>query len=232
MIRVLVADDHALVRGGFTMILSAQPDIDVVGEARDGVEVLELAASLRPDVVLMDIRMPRQDGISATAALLAAPGLGDTKVLVLTTFDLDRYVYAALKSGAAGFLVKDEPPERLVEAVRTVARGESLLSQAVLLRLVERFVDGPAPDTAPAPPPGLTEREVDVLAKIGRGMTNQEIATELFLSETTVKSHVRHVFGKLGLRDRAQAVVAAYECGLVTPGAVAPTRDAGRGRIG
>jgi DNA-binding NarL/FixJ family response regulator len=215
MIRVLLADDQTLVRGGFRMILEAQPDLSVVGEAGDGETAVRLSAELEPDVAVLDVRMPQLDGIAATARMLEQPS--PPKVLVVTTFDLDQYVYGALKAGASGFFVKDEPPERLVDAVRTVARGEGLLSQAALGRLVARFVQRPAPG-ARRPPAGLTAREVEVLTLLGRGRSNQEIAGELFLSEATVKSHVSRIFTKLGLRDRAQAVVVAYEHGLVEPG--------------
>jgi DNA-binding NarL/FixJ family response regulator len=202
------------------MILEAQPDLEVVGEATDGLEALDLIRSLGPDVVLMDIRMPELDGIEATrrVALTGAP----TRVLVLTTYGMDEYVYDALKAGAAGFLVKTESPERLVEAVRVVARGEALLAPEITRRLVDRFVSGIRPGAA-APPEleELTAREVEVLQLIARGLSNAEIAERLVVSEGTVKTHVARVLAKLGLRDRVQAVVFAYESGLVEPGGAA-----------
>jgi DNA-binding NarL/FixJ family response regulator len=217
MIRVLIADDQALVRGGFKLILESQSDIEVVGEAADGREAVELARSLAPDVVLMDVRMPEMDGIEATRrlGLLSSP----PHVLVLTTFDLDEYVYAAMKAGAAGFLLKDVRPEQLADAVRTAAAGEALLAPAITRRLVEEFVRRPPPgQAAPAELGDLTERELEVLRLIARGRSNGEVAKDLFLSEATVKTHVTHIFTKLGLRDRVQAVVLAYETGLVQPG--------------
>lgn len=214
MIRIVIADDQALVRGGIRMILETQSDLEVVGEAGDGAEAVRIVDATAPDVVLMDIRMPGTDGIEATRAITARASRA--RVLMLTTFDADRYVYQALKAGAAGFLLKDEPPERLVAAVRTVAAGDALLAPTVLKRMVEEFVARPEPGTS-APPPQLTEREVEVLRLIGRGRSNAEIASELFLSEATVKTHVTRIFTKLGLRDRAQAVVLAYETGLVQP---------------
>jgi DNA-binding NarL/FixJ family response regulator len=217
MIRVLVADDQTLVRGGFRMILDAQQDIDVVGEAGDGAEALALARQLDPDVVLMDIRMPNLDGLDATRRLLATPAA--PRVLVLTTFDSDEYVYAAMKAGASGFLLKDVRPEQLAEAVRTVAAGETLLAPAITRRMIERFVR--------RPPPGihrveqlaeLSERELEVLRLVARGLSNREIASALFVTEATVKTHFGRILSKLQLRDRVQAVVLAYECGLVEPG--------------
>ena len=213
MIRVLIADDQQLVREGFAAILSAEPDLDVVGTAEDGDQVLEAVRRTSPDVVLMDIRMPRLDGIEATRKL--AQTRDPPRVLVLTTFDLDEYVYAALQAGASGFLLKDAPRGRLAESIRTVARGETLLDPSVTRRLVERFVK-------PAVRPGLVEalsaREVEVLREIAVGKSNQEIAQTLFISEWTVKSHVVSILAKLGVRDRVQAVVVAYESGLVEPG--------------
>jgi DNA-binding NarL/FixJ family response regulator len=218
-IRVLLADDQALVRGGFRAILDAEPDIEVVAEASDGAEVLELAARHRVDVALMDIRMPRLDGIEATRRLLAEPRSPPTRVLVLTTFDLDDYVYEALRAGASGFLLKEVLPEQLAPAVRVVAAGEALLAPSITRRLIERFAHGPVP----GPQSGtlleeLTPREVDVLRLLARGMSNAEIAQQLIVGEATVKTHVAHVLAKLNLRDRIHAVVFAYESGLVQPG--------------
>ncbi len=217
MIRVLVADDQALVRGGFRSILETQPDIDVVGEAEDGQHAVEQAALTRPDVVLMDIRMPRLDGITATSAILAAPA--PPKVLILTTFDLDDYVYDALRAGASGFLLKSAPPRELADAIRTIAGGDALLAPEITRRLIEDYVARPRQSAAPqAVFDRLTPREAEVLLLIARGLSNQEIAARLYLSEPTVKTHVTRVFGKLGVRDRVQAVVLAYESGLVQPG--------------
>jgi DNA-binding NarL/FixJ family response regulator len=218
MIRVLLADDHELLRGGLRTILGAQEDMEVVGEAADGAEAVEAALALRPDIVLMDIRMPRVDGIEATRRLRAHGPR--PAVLVLTTFDLDAYVYEALQAGAGGFALKDAPPRQLVEAVRTVAAGEALLAPAVTRRLVERYVRTPPPDVAAGGDrfAELTDREREVLALVARGLSNAEIAGRLFLSEATVKTHVGRVLGKLDLRDRVLAVVLAYETGLVQPG--------------
>ncbi len=219
MIRVVLVDDQVLMRTGFRMILEAEEDIEVVGEAGDGREGVEVARRLRPDVVLMDVRMPRLDGIEATA-MLAGPDVADpVRVLVLTTFDPDEYVYGALRAGASGFLLKDAPPEELVHAIAVCARGDALLAPSVTRRLVEEFAARPEV----APPSGdaarLTEREHEVLLLIARGLSNGEIAEELVVSETTVKTHVGRVLSKLGLRDRVQAVVYAYEHRLVVPGA-------------
>jgi DNA-binding NarL/FixJ family response regulator len=217
VISVLLADDQALVRGGFRMILEAQPDVEIVGEADDGRAAIERARELRPDVVLMDVRMPVLDGIAATRTIVAE-ALAQ-RVLVLTTFDEDEVVYEAMKAGASGFLLKTAPPARLVEAVRTVAAGEALLAPTVTRRLVERFVSGPPPGQSPPPELAeLTDRESEVLTLIARGRSNSEIAGDLFVSEATVKTHVNRVLAKLDLRDRVQAVVLAYECGLVRPG--------------
>jgi DNA-binding NarL/FixJ family response regulator len=214
--RVLVADDHALVRSGIVGLLEAA-DLEVVGEAGDGNEAVEATARLRPDVVLMDIRMPGLDGIEATARVAASADA--PRVLVLTTFDLDEYVYRALQAGASGFLLKDAPPERLVDAVRTVARGESLLAPALTRRLIERYLAAPPPGTAAVDPAAdLTPREREVWLLIARGLSNHEIGQRLFLSEATVKAHITRLLAKLGLRDRVQAVVAAYESGLVRAG--------------
>jgi DNA-binding NarL/FixJ family response regulator len=218
VIKVLVADDQALVRGGLMAMLGAQDDIEVVGEAADGGEAADRALELRPHVVLMDIRMPNVDGIEATRRI-AVHGQGAPRVLVLTTFDLDEYVYEALRAGAAGFMLKDTPPERLAEAVRTVAGGESLLAPALTRRLIERFVRLPPPQAARRDRfSELTERELDVLLHLVRGLSNAEIGGELFLSEATVKTHITRILSKLGLRDRVQAVVLAYESGLIAPG--------------
>ena len=217
MIRALVADDQAVVRGGLRMILEAQEDIEVVGEAGDGAAAVELVRELQPDVVLMDIRMPEMDGIEATRRLALA-GSG-ARALVLTTYGLDEYVYEALKAGAAGFLIKTDSPERLVEAVRVVAAGESLLAPEVTRRLIDRFLAGARPGgSAPPELEELTARELEVLKLVARGLSNAEIAQTLFVSDGTVKTHVSSVLSKLGLRDRVQAVVFAYECSLVEPG--------------
>jgi DNA-binding NarL/FixJ family response regulator len=218
VIRVLIADDHELMRNGLRAILDAQQDIEVVGEAEHGAQAVENAIRLHPDVVIMDIRMPRLDGIEATKRL-AVQDEKAPKVLVLTTFDLDEYVYEALRAGAAGFLLKDTPPRQLAEAVRTIAAGESLLAPAVTKRLIERYVSHPPSDTARRERfAELTERELDVLQLITRGLSNAEIGARLFLSEATVKTHVTRILSKLGVRDRVQAVVLAYESGLVQPG--------------
>jgi DNA-binding NarL/FixJ family response regulator len=222
VIRVVVVDDQALVRTGFRMILDAEPDLEVVGEAGDGIEAVERFRQVRPDVVLMDVRMPRMDGVEATRHL-AGPGVADpARVLVLTTFDLDEHVYDALRAGASGFLLKDVPPEDLVAAVRVVAGGDALLAPSITRRLIADFAQRPAPAADPAGAPELstlTEREREVLILIARGLSNAEIAGSLYLGETTVKTHVGRVLMKLGLRDRVQAVVLAYETGIVTPGA-------------
>ena len=217
MIRVLIADDQALVRGGFRLILDAQQDIEVVGEANDGREALVQARELAPDVVLMDIRMPELDGLEATRRLLGRDG--DCRVLILTTFDLDEYVYEAMKAGASGFLIKDVRPEQLADAVRVVSSGEALLAPVITRRLIEQFVSRPRPTPgAPHQLEELSERELEVLKLIARGCSNDEIAVELFVTRATVKTHVTHILTKLRLRDRVQAVVLAYESGLVQPG--------------
>jgi DNA-binding NarL/FixJ family response regulator len=217
-----VVDDQALVRTGFRMILDAEPDLEVVAEAADGVEALERYEETRPDVVLMDIRMPNLDGVEATRRLAGPEAEEPAKVLVLTTFDLDEHVYDALRAGASGFLLKDTPPEELIAAVRVVAAGEALLAPSITRRLIADFVRRPGHPTVSGPPPGLeqlTEREREVLVHMAKGLSNAEIAATLFLGETTVKTHVGRVLMKLALRDRVQAVVLAYECGLVHPGA-------------
>lgn len=216
-LKVMVVDDQALVRTGFRLILESESDIAVVGEAADGGRAVELALELRPDVVVMDIRMPEMDGIEATRRILARDS--EIRVLVLTTFDLDEYVYEALKTGASGFLLKDSPPEQLIAAVRTVAAGESLLAPSITKRLIEQYVRRPAAiGHRVVSLDQLTPREVDVLERVGRGHTNSEIARDLVVSEATVKTHVAHIFDKLDLRDRAQAVVVAYESGIVQTG--------------
>jgi len=217
-VRVMIVDDQALVRAGFRMILEAEPDLEVVGEASDGGEAVEAWRGLKPDVVLMDVRMPEMDGIEATRRLLADGA--ETKVVMLTTFDMDEYVYDALRAGASGFLLKDVPPEQLVEGIRAVASGDALLAPSVTRRVIEEFVRRPPSSVRalPAKLEDLTARELEVLKLLARGLSNAEIAKELFVSETTVKTHVAHVLMKLDLRDRVQAVVLAYESGLIQPG--------------
>jgi DNA-binding NarL/FixJ family response regulator len=216
-IRVLIADDQSLVRAGFRLVLENHDDLEVVGEASNGREAIHSAGRLDPDVVLMDIRMPELDGIAATKAITERH---DTRVLVLTTYDLDEYVYDALQAGASGFLLKDTPPAQLADGIRAVASGEALLAPTVTRRLIEEFARlGAARKARPAELDELTPRELDVLRLLARGMSNAEIAATLVLSDTTVKTHVAHVLQKLGVRDRVQAVVLAYESGLVVPGA-------------
>src|SRR5262249_35467505 len=212
---VLIVDDQALVRAGFRMILDAEEDIEVAGEAADGVDAVAQAQRLQPDVILMDVRMPQMDGIEATRRLLASDGLV-SKVVMLTTFDMDEYVYDALCAGASGFLLKDVPPEQLVAGIRSVARGDALLAPSVTRRVIEEFVRRPPSSVQTLPPEfdELTAREVEVLGLVAKGRSNAEIAKELYVSETTVKTHVAHMLTKLGVRDRVQAVVLAYECGL------------------
>jgi DNA-binding NarL/FixJ family response regulator len=221
VIRVLLVDDHALIRMGFRLVLDAEDDIDVVGEAADGTAAVSMCSALRPDVVLMDVRMPGHDGIEATRDIVAA-GL-PCKVLILTTFDLDDYVYAGLRAGASGFLLKDTQPASLVAAIRTIAAGDSVLAPTATTRLVRQFAASPEPGLASSQPAAqlrqaLTGREQDVFSCIAAGMSNSEIAATLFLSEGTVKIHVGRILAKLGLRDRVQAVVLAYESRLITPG--------------
>ena len=222
-IRVVIVDDQAMVRAGFTSLLSDEPDIEVVGDAGDGEAAIELVRRLKPDVTLMDIRMPRLDGISATQRLVEAQV--ETKVLVLTTFDLDEYVFGALRAGASGFLLKDATAEELAAAVRVVAAGESLLTPAVTRRVIDAFVRrAPAGPRAPVNPrlSSLTPRELEVLGLVARGLSNLDIAERLFVSEGTTKTHVSNVLAKLGVRDRVQAVVFAYEVGVVVPGEQPP----------
>ena len=222
MIRVVIADDQELVRSGFRMILEAQDGIEVVGEAGDGASAFDVAAALDPDVVLMDVRMPDTDGIEATRRLTAA-GVRAC-VLMLTTFDADEYVYEAMKAGAGGFLLKNAPPAQLVAAVRASAAGEAQIAPSIVQRMVSEFVRRPPPgENRPAALDELTERELEVLKLLARGLTNAEIAAALFLGEATVRTHVSRILGKLGLRDRTQAVVLAYESGLVQPGAMSET---------
>jgi DNA-binding NarL/FixJ family response regulator len=219
VIRVALVDDQVMVRAGFRMILESEPDITVVGEAGDGRDVLDLVARSQPDVVLMDVRMPVMDGIEATRRLAAAGG--PEKVLILTTFDLDDYVYAALRAGASGFLLKDAPAEQLINAVRVIAAGDALLAPSVTRLLIDEVSRRPAVDATVVAPgiADLTDRELEVLRLMARGQSNAEIAAQLYLGEATVKTHVGRVLTKLDLRDRVQAVVVAYESGLVTPGA-------------
>jgi len=210
-IRVLVADDQAMVRAGFRMLLSGEDDIEVVAEASNGLEAVDKAARFHPTVVLMDIRMPQLDGLEATRRILATDNTA--RILILTTFDLDEYVYEALRSGASGFVLKDDPPEQLLAAIRVVADGEALLSPAITKRVIKQFTRLPRPEP-PRQLGELTERELDVFRLIARGLSNAEIARELYISDTTVKTHITHILLKLNLRDRVQAVVLAYEAGL------------------
>ncbi|MGZ4359051.1 MAG: response regulator [Gaiellaceae bacterium] len=224
MIRVLIADDQELVRTGFRVILTAEPDIEVVGEAGDGREAIEVATAVSPDVVLMDIRMPNLDGIEATRRI--ARGERSPRVLILTTFDLDEYVYEALRAGASGFLLKDAGADELLHAVRVVAAGEALLSPSITRRLIEDYARRPPAREQPAALVELTPRELEVLRLIARGLSNREIARDLVVGDATVKTHVARIFTKLDLHDRAQAVVLAYESGLVQPGAAASAGQA------
>lgn len=218
MIRVMLVDDQAMVRAGFRMIIESDPELNVVGDAADGREAIELAPRCRPDVVLMDVRMPRVDGIEATAAITAMPEA--PRVLMLTTFDLEEYVYAALRAGASGFMLKDAPAEQLLDAIRVIHRGDALLAPSITRMLIAEIAVRPARDATLTPGlDELTERELDVMRLVARGLSNSEIAESLFLGEATVKTHVGRILAKLGVRDRVQAVVVAYESGLVTPGA-------------
>ncbi|MFD7834262.1 response regulator [Streptomyces sp. NPDC059761] len=218
MIRVLLADDQALVRAGFRALLDAQPDIEVAGEAADGAEAVRLARGLRPDIALMDIRMPGLDGLAATRTITSDPGLAAVKVVMLTTFELDEYVFEAIRSGASGFLVKDTEPEELLRAVRAVVAGDALLSPGVTRRLIAEFAARSKAPEAAAGLDRLTEREREVMALVGLGLSNAEIARRLVVSPLTAKTHVSRTMIKLGARDRAQLVVLAYESGLVRPG--------------
>jgi DNA-binding NarL/FixJ family response regulator len=217
MIKVLLVDDQALVRSGFRMILEAREDLEVVGEAEDGRKAVELAARTSPDVVLMDVRMPELDGIEATARILAERP--ETRVLILTTFDLDEYVARAIRAGASGFLLKDVRPTQLVDAIRVVAGGDALLAPTVTRRLLERFASELGDDRVPPSLDRLTERELEILRLVAEGLSNAEIAERLVVGESTVKTHVSSVLRKLQLRDRVQAVIAAYDAGLVRPAA-------------
>jgi DNA-binding NarL/FixJ family response regulator len=220
VIRVVVADDQALVRSGFSVLLKTADDIEVVGEASDGREAVDVVTRERPDVVLMDIRMPQTDGLEATRRITADDRLANTKVLILTTFDLDEYVFEALRAGASGFLLKDALPHDLLAAVRVVAGGQALLAPSVTRRLMEEFVRGPATGASKPPPwlDTLTTRETEVLGAVARGLSNHEIADSLFMSPATAKTHVSRLFTKLQARDRAQLVMLAYEAGVVAPG--------------
>jgi len=225
-VRIVLADDQALLRKGFRMILEAEDDLEIVGEAADGADAVRLVELYKPDVVLMDVRMPVLDGIEATRAITAATPGDETRVLILTTFDLDEYAFSALRAGASGFLLKDVPPAELVSAIRTVARGDAVVSPRITRRLLEEYADS-LPDLANGSPSGgvtehaalaqLTEREREVLLAVADGLSNAEIAERLYVSEATVKSHVGRLLAKLGLRDRVQAVVFAFQCGLVKP---------------
>lgn len=218
VIRVLLADDQELVRRGFGALIDAEDDIEVVGEASTGAQAIDQAFATRPDVVLMDIRMPELDGIAATSRITADERLSDCHVLVLTTFDLDQYVYDALRAGASGFLLKDTAPQQLLDAIRIVAAGDALIAPGITRRLISEFASRPDPASRQVRLEDLTDRERDVLSEIGRGQNNAEIAEKLFISPLTAKTHVSRILTKLGARDRAQLVVVAYETGLVTPG--------------
>jgi DNA-binding NarL/FixJ family response regulator len=216
-IKVLLADDQAMVRAGFRMILESEPDIEVVGEAEDGEQATAATRRLRPDVVLMDIQMPGENGLQATRRITERPGQ-TSRVVILTTFERDEYIFEALRSGASGFLLKNAPPEQLVHAVRVAATGDALLAPSVTRRIIEQFASQPTRPELVAPLQSLTQREREVLVLLARGNSNAELAAELFVTEGTIKTHVSSLLAKLGLRDRVQAVVLAYESGLVTPG--------------
>ncbi|AGM07348.1 response regulator [Amycolatopsis keratiniphila] len=218
-IRVLLADDQRLLRHSLAIIIDATPDLVVVGQAEDGTQAVELARRLRPDVVLMDIRMPGQDGILATKEISARPDLAGTRILVLSMFELDEYVYGALRAGASGFLLKDTEPDELITAVRRTHSGESLFAPAILTRLIAHYVTAP-PHHSPPPPAGLTQREIEILTYVGRGLSNTEIAETLTIAVKTVKTHISRLLSKLSARDRAQLVITAYDLGLVAPRAV------------
>ncbi|MFT6289583.1 MAG: DNA-binding NarL/FixJ family response regulator [Ilumatobacter sp.] len=221
-LRVVIVDDQELMRAGFTMILNAQPDFEVVGEAEDGRAGVEVCRQVRPDIVMMDIRMPEMDGIEATQIIADDPSI-ETKVLVLTTFDLDEYVYAAVRAGASGYLLKDTPPQELLAALRVIADGNALLSPSVTKRLIEEFARQPEIESVEAPQlADLTDRELEVLRLLASGLSNREIAEALYIGEATAKTHVSRVLTKLGVRDRVQAVVLAYEAGVVRPGSPNP----------
>jgi DNA-binding NarL/FixJ family response regulator len=217
MTRVLIADDQALLRGSFRVLLEQTPDLVVVGEAGTGVEAIELATRERPDIVLMDVRMPQLDGIEATRRICASAQTASTRVLILTTFDLDEYVYGALRAGASGFLLKDAPPTELLAAIRVVAGGDALLAPSVTRRLIAEFAARPEPPTARRELVGVTDREREVLGLVARGLSNVEIAQQLHLGLPTVKTHIGRLLAKLAARDRAQLVIIAYDTGLVTP---------------
>jgi DNA-binding NarL/FixJ family response regulator len=218
-VRVLLVDDQALIRAGFRMILEAEEDIEIVGECADGTQAIDSVKRLKPEVVLMDIRMPEMDGIEATRRIMAADGDPPVKVLMLTTFDLDEYVYDALRAGASGFLLKDVPADQLAAGIRLVAQGDALLAPSVTRRLIQEFSrSAPGPREQPAALDELTPRELEVFRLLARGMSNAEIAADLIVSETTVKTHVARILMKLGVRDRVQAVVLAYESGVIAPG--------------
>ena len=220
MIRVLIVDDQAMIRAGFRMIVGAEPDITVVGEASNGIEALEMAVRSSPDVVLMDVRMPRMDGIEAARRMLADRNTRNPRVLMLTTFDLDDYVYPALRAGVSGFMLKDAPAEQLVDAIRVIAAGEALLAPSITRRLIEDINKRPSRDVITTVPglDLLTDREHEVLRLVAKGLSNSEVADQLYLGEATIKTHVGRILMKLNLRDRVQAVVLAYESGLITPG--------------
>ncbi len=228
MIRVVVADDQAAVRAGFAALIAAEDGMQIAGEAADGREAVDLARRVLPRVVLMDIRMPRLDGLEATRLICADPNLGETRVLVLTTFDLDDYVYEALRAGASGFLLKDAGPTELLQAIRIIAAGEALLAPAITKRLIAEFASRPDPRRPPAELDELTDREHEILRLVAAGLSNGEIARRLVISPLTAKTHVSRILGKLGCRDRAQLVTLAYETGDVSPGGRHETKASGR----